>query len=197
MVKVWRPEPRMPELYRLEVNESMLYFLILGLRESATDLRYEIRQHEDKCGDSPTFCQIRYESLINEYGSIEEAVKHTGIILYDCMQDLAHMYTQLGQVAEAIFKMEDLRNRRDGIGEDPDLTDWRPPEKLKEIQDEVAHREAVGRQDTGLMEKIQDDEVDSDAPGGKSILGLTENLPPVNGKKAKPDPSIKANDDKK
>jgi len=150
----------------------MLYHLYEGLVEQMNSIREDIRAHEETCGANPTICQVRYAGLVTQYGSVEDAVKEAGVILYDCMPDLADLYTTVGKLAAYIYKIDRMRLSPTEVGDDPNKTDWRPTEKLKQITAEVAHREKAAATDTQTMQKI------TDAPkgdgGGKTLLGLTD-----------------------
>jgi len=170
MTKVWRQDIRGGKV-RLEVDAQVMFFVVQGLRNEAEQIRRELREHEDICGNEPSYCKVRYQALVTEYGTIEEAIKQTGVVLYDCMESLADLHTTLGKLMQAIFKADQVLKNPDAHVEDPDKTDWRPADKLVEIKQEVTHRENVAKADTGLMPKV------SDTSEEGSILGLTEKLP--------------------
>lgn len=177
MSKVWRTDVREDKV-RFEVDQQVMFFVLQGLRNEAEQIRSEIREHEDVCGFEPPYCLIRYQSLVAEYGSIEEAVKQTGVVLYDCMENLADLHTTLGKLMLAIHKADQVMKNPESLGEDPDKTDWRPADKLRELQREVVHREERSKVDTGLLEKVKEGlEKKDTSEEGSSILGLTESLP--------------------
>lgn len=182
MTKVWRPDIR-EDSYRLQVDSQILFYVVQGLREQATQIREEIWEHETTCGKEPTYCLIRYKSLVEQYGSVEEVIKQTGMVLYDCMESLSEMHMTLGKVLQSIHAADKLLRNPEAYGDDPDRTDWRPVDKLREIQKEVTHRTEASKEETGLMPAIKDDEQDSDAGEKKSLLGLTEKLPKETKKK--------------
>lgn len=182
MNKVWRPDLHTPNTFRLEVDLNMMGFLLTGLRQMIDDARREIRMHEERCGDDAKYCNVRHDNIIREYGTVDAAVSHGVAIAYSCMQDLAEMYMGIGGMMSYAWEIEDLINRPTERGDDPDEEKpWQPREKLQEIKAEVAHRIQAAKEDTGLLPIIKDDEEDGDAPTG-SILGLTDNLPSVDGK---------------
>lgn len=178
MSNVWRTDVR-KDAIRFQVDAQVMFFVVQGLRHEASEIRAEIVEHEQVCGEEPSYCRVRYESLIVEYGSIEEAVKQAGVVLYDCMENLADLHSTLGKLMATIHKANLVMMNPEAMGEDPDMTDWRPADKLKGIKAEVAHREEAGKTETGLMPKIEEE---------GSILGLTENLPVID-KKIKDKPA--------
>lgn len=175
MSKIWRPQLKNPDTFRMELDSNMLFHVYEGLFSQMESLRTDIREHEEICGANPTICQVRYRDLVQQYGSVEEAVKQAGAVLYDCMNDLADLYTAVGQLAKYLYKIDYLRKATDQIGDDPDKTDWRPADKLRELQAEVNHREAAAKHDTQTMEKVKDTATERKSTD-KPLLGLTEGL---------------------
>lgn len=180
---VWRPDLGEPNTLWFKVDDSMSHWIEDGLKAQATQLYHAIQEHMDLCGiESATVCNVRTRNLVATYGSLEEAAKHERII-HNCLQDLAFLHTELGKINSILFQIHELRLDSSKQGNDPELTDWTPRDKLKEIQATVNYRQEVAKDDTGYLPAIKDDEVDTDArPGaGKSILHLTDDLPDVNG----------------
>lgn len=185
---VWRPDLEEPNTLWFKADETMTRWIEDGLKEQAAALHEEIQDHVDICGPGATVCKIRTQNLVAAYGSLDEAAKHEGV-LYNCLQDLAFLYTELGKITSVLFQIHELRLDTSKRGNDPELTDWTPRDKLREIQAAVVHRQEAAKEDTGYFPTIKEDgEVDTDAPegAGKSILGLTERLPPLTGVPDKP-----------
>lgn len=183
---VWRPKLEEPDVIWFKADEAMSYWIEAGLKAQAGDLRGAIQDHLDLCGPGATVCHIRNKWLVETYGSLEEAAKHEPV-LRNCLQDLAYLYTELGKITQILYQLHELRLDPTKQGDDPELTDWTPRNKLQEIKTEIAHRVEASKEETGLMPIIRDDEVDTDIPEGatKSILGLTDNLPAVDGQPSK------------
>lgn len=180
---VWRTDLQEPTVLSFKVDDAMSRWIEDGLKHQAEELRATIQEHLDMCGPGATLCQVRIKKAVEVYGSFEEASRHNAAPFYNCLQDLAYLYTELGRISHILFQIHELRLDPTKHGTDPELTDWVPRDKLAEIKASVAYRTEQGALDTSLMPAIKDDEVDTAAPSsaGKraSILGLTDDLPDV------------------
>lgn len=177
---VWRPDLEKPNTLWFQADDSMSHWIESGLKAQAAELHAAIEEHMSLCGPGATVCGVRTKALVEQYGSIEEAVKHEAV-LRNCLQDLAYLYTELGKITGMLYQIHELRLDSSRRGNDPELTDWTPRDKLAAIRATVTHRTEAGKTDTALLEVIKEDGEVAPEGAHKSILGLTDDLPSTDG----------------
>jgi hypothetical protein len=182
---VWRHDLEAPNVLWFKADDSMSHWIESGLKAQAEELRRAIQEHMDVCGPGATICNIRAKALVEQYGSVDEAIKHEAI-LYNCLQDLAYLYTELGKITSVLYQIHELRLDSSKRGHDPELTDWEPRDMLAQIKATVTHRTEAGKTDTGLMPVIREGEQGAPEGAPKSILGLTDDLPDIGDDPVKP-----------
>jgi hypothetical protein len=177
--RIVRPDIRKPDAYQINLGETMLLWLEDGILHKMHALHRNIDAHGECDLTNESGCKVREAWLIQNYGALDAAIK-AGFRVTDCAEDLAFLYSEVGHLMDTLNQSRWLRNNPGGRCFH-DLTDAEA--KLRDIQGEVNHRVKSAASDTGLMVKLDEEQLakldaQDAAAVNESLLGLQSSSTP-------------------
>lgn len=153
MIEVKRPDLRKPNLFQISLDETMLDWLENGTLKQLHVLQQDLLRHGECDLRNPHGCRVRFDWLVNTYGSIDDAVAQ-GHYPTDCSADLSFLHHSMASLHDFLTQSRYVRTRNDSHG----INEVREAERqLDEIKGEVTAREVSARNDTTTFEAVKDD----------------------------------------
>lgn len=151
--KITRPDLRQPDLYNIQLDESMLMWIEESLVEKVMHIYDSIGAHHECDLRIETGCRVRDRWLISQHGTLDEAFK-VGFKQTDCTEDLAYLHSEMGRIMNTLFQARYLRTT---VNAHSYYTEEHATQELARIQAEVRYRETQAEQQTGELSRLTDD----------------------------------------